>query len=255
MTIDYEQLEAWSIVPTKSESCFDSKCFNIFNPRLITVFPDQINRISLGFQMTVPPGYLVRVKYHLSDKPWKILNKYLDPKFQTSVHLTIITPYEIQLQPGEILTHIQLQPITGVLASIYGKCISLLPSSSSSLLPINKCTCFLDSEDIYFSDPDESEDENEPEEKQKGEDNNEDKDEDEDEEEMKGEEEEREEEMEEKTESEAENRKSVKTPFFSGVKRKVHFPAEQTDETDFSVDQTDETDSEQDDMCILNDNF
>jgi hypothetical protein len=38
----------------------------------------------------------------------------------TPVQLSIITPYELQLQPGEILTHIQPQRITGVLATIEG---------------------------------------------------------------------------------------------------------------------------------------
>ncbi|RPH78964.1 MAG: hypothetical protein EHM77_00145 [Planctomycetaceae bacterium] len=122
MSVDYIKVKDWSIVPTKSEICFDSKCFNIINPRLITLLPSRINHIPLGFQMTLPIGYIVRIKQHLSGKPWKIINEYLTAEnVLTPVHISIITPYETQLQPGEILTHIQLQPITGVLNSIEGK--------------------------------------------------------------------------------------------------------------------------------------
>jgi hypothetical protein len=121
MAVEFTKVQDWGIVPPQNEICFDNKCFNVINPRLISIFPDRINHISLGFRMSVPPGYIIQIKHHLSGKPWKVINEYMTAEtLYTPVQLSIITPYELQLQPGEILTHIQLQRITGVLATIEG---------------------------------------------------------------------------------------------------------------------------------------
>jgi hypothetical protein len=77
VTVEFTGVQDWGIVPPKNDFCFDNKCFNIINPRLISAFPDQINHIPLGFRMSLPPGYIIQIKHHLSGKAWKVINEYM----------------------------------------------------------------------------------------------------------------------------------------------------------------------------------
>jgi hypothetical protein len=122
MSVEFTQIHDWGIVPTKSNCCFDLKCLDVKNPRPLTLFPDRINHIPLGFQIHVPPGNILQIKSHLSYKPWKVIHEYLTTEsYLTQAHLSIITPVEFRLKAGDILAHIQVQRLTGVLTSIEGK--------------------------------------------------------------------------------------------------------------------------------------
>lgn len=127
MSVEYEKMYDWAILPSKTFVSFTAEkpCITLKNPRLIRLYPDKINHIFLGFQIKIPYGFIFKIQSPVKKQNWRILSDYLmAPVLENlQVSVPVITNCETFIHPGEVIAHLQLYPICFICAASTGKTV------------------------------------------------------------------------------------------------------------------------------------
>lgn len=112
-----------TLLPSFSNSCAVSpyKCTNIFISRATKLYPLRVINIPTELTVDLPQGYILRVKNHLCDKPYRVVVDRLIPDESTkTLTIPIITQRKCELKRGDILCHLQPQSINQCFTEIKG---------------------------------------------------------------------------------------------------------------------------------------
>ena len=112
----------WNIVSSKNGCCFDKQCQTMFTPYDLILETNTVNQIKMSTKGQFLPGFVVQIKHHLFDNPWRVMNEYIYPDSNHNlVIVPIISEVVHYLKSGDSLCHFQLTPIQEVLQKIKGK--------------------------------------------------------------------------------------------------------------------------------------
>jgi hypothetical protein len=114
MKVEYTKCFEWAVPPKQNlQSQPHLDCILIINPRPITLKPNIITPVQLGYKVKIPDGYVFQVKDHLPNKPWRVTSEFVWSGM--NVHpmiIPLVTSKETFLKKDEIIAHLQVQPIS-----------------------------------------------------------------------------------------------------------------------------------------------
>lgn len=106
-----------AIEPTKSLTCFNSQCYDLFFPEDFVLLPNTVNVVDTKLATIVPAGDMM-VVHHLQNSslleiyPWKIATNLIFTNPSTGViFVPVITSVPQLIPAGTPLLHFQLQKI------------------------------------------------------------------------------------------------------------------------------------------------
>jgi len=107
-----------TLLPEYSHNC-EPECLNLYNNKPVLIHPNKVTFVDAGIWIDIPVNCVLKVKNHLCNKPWRILNTYLY-KSENSLIIPIITKYKCRINYGDILCHVQMPTVTEAYEEISG---------------------------------------------------------------------------------------------------------------------------------------
>jgi len=139
---------ASSLLPEYNKKC--GECLNFFNHRDIVLERDQIFRFDLGLFFPNNPNFILEIKPHLCNKPWRILGQFFSPHPSDghTLIIPIISPKKCLIKRGQILFHAEIISPNAAFIKIKGNFIV-----NRRVIYTNNFF-FLEQDEIFFSDDD-----------------------------------------------------------------------------------------------------
>ena len=96
-------------LPEMSTTCWDKNCITIFTQGPISLKPGILYNVDTNLFADRISGTIMQVQNHLCDKPWRVVNPFLNypPAWGLTLTLQIITNKPCSIKRGEILCHIK----------------------------------------------------------------------------------------------------------------------------------------------------
>jgi hypothetical protein len=122
--MSFTEINNQSVLPAKSKNCpyDDGHCYNLYSSKTVIIEKSCINNIEIDLLVEIPNKYIIQIRNHLCDKPWRVLQKYIYPdEFTKRLTITLITRRRCKIIVGDILCHIKLVAIDEAYKNITGK--------------------------------------------------------------------------------------------------------------------------------------
>lgn len=104
---------------TKNELCYDQRCILVVCNQAVPVSNQCATIIQTLDSIILPNNLGLEIKHHIRHQTWRIVDRYYFP-ITGKISFSILTTQNINLQPGQILCHLQTVPVADIYKQITG---------------------------------------------------------------------------------------------------------------------------------------